>query len=139
MSIIDDLRAALPGVVDFAAAEFGDIITVYRLVQASRGDNSVTPAFTIESTLVNIKATLITPEKAAKQNLFGFTGTCSMFVLIPSLANGVPVIRNGDGIKVTGGPYTGKTFVAEADGALDTIGLELGVSLINAPTKAVMA
>lgn len=138
MSLIDELAPDLAAINADLTADFGARVSVYRVAQANRADNSKAKTYAAEPTLVSVSVDVLEPMVAAKRNVFGLTSKAEMFLLFATLTSVLPAINLGDGIKFMSGPYIGRKFVADAKGTPDAQGITLGVSIVEAPAGTVM-
>lgn len=139
MSFIDELSVDLANINADLVADFGTRVSVYRVTQTKRADNSPAKSYSAEPTLVDVAIDVLEPMVAAKRNVFGLTSKAEMFLLFPTQDGVLPTINLGDGVKFTSGPYEGRSFVADDKGAADAQGINLGVSIVEAPAGTVMA
>lgn len=139
MSLIDDLTPDLAAINAALSDDFGTKVSIYRVVQTARADNSKAKAYTADATLVEIAADVLDPVAAARRQAFGLTAKAQLLLLFATMDGLLPAINIGDGVKFTSGPYIGRKFLADNAGAPDAQGITLGVSLIEAPAGTVMA
>ena len=98
-----------------------------------------TKSYAAAPALTDVPVQYLDPVSAAKRHVFGLTSTAEGMLLFPRWDGALPVINQGDGIKFTSGPYVGRTFLADANGAPDADGISVGVAVTNARATAVMA
>jgi hypothetical protein len=145
MSILEDIAAALGPVVRDLAGQFGCRFAIYRPVVSTAADGSPVrtypapdPAWSDASGFFEpgSESSRVGTDALAKP--FGVRTTAFGRLTPVQNASGVlPLLSPFDGVKILSGPYTGYTWLAEAEHVPDPINATGPVRVIAAPVGVI--
>lgn len=141
-SILAGLGAALGPILGDVAGGFGTEVTVYRPTQSSTTGGATKRTYSTPDPAWTGARAFFRPgdddnarnasEVIAKP--FGLRSVDrGLLVFVQDASGQLPVIAVGDGLKTLAGPFAGFTWIAEAPGVPDVMGVTLSVSVTSAP------
>lgn len=142
MSLLSDLAASLAPTVATLAGGFGATVRVYRPTVTTNAEGRDVRTYVLNDTTIGDHACFLLGASYAEQVAAasvarpnGVVQAAAASINMPRLpGTGVlPVINAFDGIKIMDGAYAGWTFLADADGVPDLVGLFTQVKLVSAP------
>lgn len=144
MTIATDLAASLAAPLLYLAAQLGCTVARYTATVTRTADKQSTRTYTADLAAAALPAFF----EAGRENQRSDNGTLLKpfgarttahgsltFVKQPGVA--LPLISAFDGFKITSGPYTGYTWLAQAEGVPDDVGATMVVQVISAPDGAI--
>jgi hypothetical protein len=144
VTLRDSLTNALQGALSPLIADLGCRIAIYRPTVVKGSDKGVSRTYAFDPAWTSLDVVFApgtgesgagASESVAKP--FGVRSSAKATITILRTASGHPSVAAFDGIKILDGPYAGYTWLAEADGVVDLIGLSQSVAVIAAPSGAI--
>lgn len=144
MSILSDLSAALGPIIGGLGADLGISVAIYRATLSSDADGTpkrvyaIDPSWSATNAFFELGSASGGNDTEALQRPHGVRTTAHATLTFVQNASGVlPTVAPFDGFKILSGAFTGYTWLAEADHAMDPIGATGTVRVIAAPAGVI--
>lgn len=142
-ALLDALNAALAPVIRSLSLDLGCTVAIYRPTVSAAADGSPVrtyvapdPAWAVARAFFATGTANGGTDAIAKP--FGVRTTASGKLTFPTNASGtLPTLSPFDAFKILDGPFSGFTWVAEADDVPDPIGATCDVRVVAAPAGAI--
>lgn len=109
-------------------ADFGCTATVQRATVMNATDKQPTRTYADDPGWTNVNATTLDAEAASKAKVYGLVEGSTLMILVPRKTSGLLQISTLDRIRITSGPYNGRTFQADAPGIPSLVATAISVS-----------
>lgn len=138
MSILTDLQAALAPVTQQLADQLGVLVDLSTRTLTRAADGEQTETWVVDPTGVDLPAFFVPLSADAAQKAFGVQSRAKAMLRLSTFNGVLPNVEYRDAFRVQAGPFTGTTWLAEAKGQPDSLGVFVVVPLVDTPAGAVI-